>query len=111
MSHVHSNPMGFSSINNYLVNKYRDKPVQKLGNPSLEGLSLRLNDMTSDSPPPRYFVLKSASKDFRTFEYLTNLQFQIQCPQFHCEFPSNGCRFRKGSRLNDYTNFSQSFVK
>ena len=55
MSHVHSNPMGFSSINNYLVNKYRDKPVQKLGNPSLEGLSLRLNDMTSDSPPPRYF--------------------------------------------------------
>ena len=70
MSHVHSNPMGFSSINNYLVNKYRDKPVQKLGNPSLEGLSLRLNDMTSDSPPPRYFVLKSAAKDYTTFEFL-----------------------------------------
>ena len=76
MSHVHSNPMGFSSINNYLVNKHRDKPVQKLGNPSLEGLSLRLNDMTSDSPPPRYFVLlKSAAKDFKTFEFLTDLQF------------------------------------
>ena len=64
MSHVHSNPMGFSSINNYLVNKHRDKPVQKLGNPSLEGLSLRLNDMRSDSPSPRYFVLKSAAKDY-----------------------------------------------
>ena len=69
MSHVHSNPMGFSSINNYLVNKHRDKPVQKLGNPSLEGLSLRLNDMRSDSPSPRYFVLKSAAKDCTTFEF------------------------------------------
>ena len=92
--------------------KNRTKPVQKLGNPSLEGLSLRLKDMTSDSPPPRYFVLlKSAAKDYTTFGFLTNLQFQIQCPQFHCEFPSNGCRIRKGSRLNDYANFSQSFVK
>ena len=92
--------------------KNRTRPVQKLGNPSLEGLSLRLKDMTSDSPPPRYFVLlKSAAKDYTTFEFLTNLQFQIPCPQFHCEFPSNGCRFRKGARLNDYANFSQSFVK
>ena len=75
--------------------KNRTRPVQKLGNPNLEGLSLRLNDMRSDSPPPRYFVLKSAAKDYTTFEFLTNLQFQIPCPQFHCEFPSNGCRFRK----------------
>ena len=49
--------------------KNRDKPVQKLGSPSLEGLSLRLNDMTSDSPSPRYFVLKSAAKIYTFFKF------------------------------------------
>ena len=42
--------------------KNRDEPVQTLGCPSLEGLSLRLNDMTSESPSQRYFALKSAAK-------------------------------------------------
>ena len=52
--------------------KNRDEPVQTkavqtLGSPSLEGLSLRLNDMTSESPSPRYFVLKSAAKIYTFF--------------------------------------------
>ena len=50
--------------------KNRDEPVQKLGSPSLEGLSLRLKDMTSESPSPRYFVLKSAAKIGTLFEIL-----------------------------------------
>ena len=49
--------------------KNRDEPVQKLGNPSLEGLSLRLKDMTSESPSPRYFALKSAAKIYIIFEF------------------------------------------
>ena len=49
--------------------KNRDEPVQTLGSPSLEGLSLRLKDMTSESPSPRYFVLKSAAKIYTIFEF------------------------------------------
>ena len=57
-----------------------------------------VNEHKFKSQSQRYFILKSAAKDYTIFEFLTNLQFQIPCPQFYCEFPSNGLRFRKCAR-------------